>query len=89
MDIQIFYSWSDERLDFTGENELEVPAFEWLDSSDCFEKFCMHHDYEMLPPPIWIPSFQFLPQANDEGFSLDDFMTIQNVCYLTFSLFVV
>ena len=87
MDIQIFYSWSDERLDFTGENELEVPAFEWLDSSDCFEKFCMHHDYEMLPPPIWIPSFQFLPPANDKNFSLDDFMTIQNVCYLTFSNF--
>ena len=87
MDIQIFYSWSDERLDFTGENELEVPAFEWLDSSDCFEKFCMHHDYEMLPPPIWIPSFQFLPPANDENSSLDDFMTIQNVCYLTFSNF--
>ena len=79
MDIQIFYSWSDDRLDFTGENELEVPAFEWLDSSDCFEKFCMHHDYEMLPPPIWIPSFQFLPPASDEDFSLDDFMTIQNV----------
>jgi hypothetical protein len=77
MDIQISYSWFDERLDFTGENELEVPAFEWLDSSDSMIPWV--HDYEMLPPPIWIPSFQFLPPANDEDFSLDDFMTIQNV----------
>ena len=80
MDIHISYSWSDDRLYFTGEKELEVPAFEWLDLSDCWNKlFCLpqDHDYEMIPPPIWIPSFQFWPPASEEV--LDDFMTIQNV----------
>ena len=81
MDIQVSCSWNDYRLDYNGSNVLEVPAFEYEDKCSSKDRYCKEHHYEMLKPPIWIPSYQFRLPANETDRILDDFINIENVSY--------
>ena len=80
MDIQIFSSWNDHRLDYYGSELLKVPAFEYEDKCNWKDHYCKEHHYEMLKPPIWLPSYQLLQPANETDRILDDFL--YSFCFL-------
>ena len=81
----ISYSWIDNRLNYTGNVALKVPAF--TSSYKCTEYdigtwsgWCKTwSEPVMLPPPIWSPMFGFEGLTLGIDTKLVDTMEIENV----------
>ena len=77
MDLLLSYSWTDNRLNYSGNaTSIKVPL--WFEDK-CGMKHCDHHDYRMLDPPVWIPSFQFHHHRQPKWI-WHPFIQIDNVC---------
>ena len=74
MDISISYSWKDDRLDYTGSDLLEVPAFEFE------SEYQKNYWYDEWIQFIWIPEFKSYPPFS--GDEWNETMTIENVNFL-------
>ena len=90
----ISYTWTDNRLNYTGNAALKAAAF--TKESKCVQyypnlpfnldtntnqdqkKKCKRWSDEMLPPPIWSPTFEFQGLALGMDTTLTDNMKIEN-----------
>ena len=79
----ITYTWTDTRLDYTGNAALKVSAF--TTESKCSlhyqndaSKKCRKWSDEMLPPPTWSPTFEFQGLALGMETTMTDTMKIEN-----------
>ena len=64
------YSWSDDRLNFTGHNSESAPSFTWK---------CKFYVLCEKSPFIWMPSFDYAAPNSVKKSISDNFMTIQKV----------
>ena len=75
------YSWYDDRINFTGHGNLSAPMHMKKKKCDYYWKgkgyWC--HGYEITPPLIWMPTFDYATPNSVEKSTLEDFMTIQKV----------
>ena len=78
----ITYTWTDTRLNYTGNAALKVSAFTM--ESKCVQYYqgdsnskCKKWSDEMLPPPTWSPTFEFEGLAQGMDTTMTDTMKIE------------
>ena len=78
----ITYTWTDTRLNYTGNAALKVSAFTM--ESKCVQYYqgdltskCKKWSDEMLPPPTWSPTFEFEGLAQGMDTTMTDIMKIE------------
>ena len=79
----ISYTWTDTRLDYTGNAALKVSAFTTESKCDKYYQNdlngkCKKWSDEMLPPPTWSPSFEFQGLVLGMDTTMTDTMKIEN-----------